>query len=78
MSRWPERDLFAITSEGVVLINAAALDDVDLVKLVRSKNVFVGVPLRRSERRLVLRRLHEAMSEAAAYVSGERRRRAHR
>lgn len=72
---WPERDMFAITTDGIVLINAAALDE-DLAKLARRKGVFIGVPLRASERRLALRRLREAMSEAAAYVSGGRRRRA--
>ena len=45
MSRWPERDLFAITSDGTVLMNAAVLDDVDLAKLVRKKGIFVGVVL---------------------------------
>jgi len=73
MSRWPERDLFAITSDGTVLMNMAALDDADLAKLVRRKGVFVGVVLQARELRLLLARLHEASSEAAGFISGRRR-----
>lgn len=73
MSRWPERDLFAITSDGTVLMNAAVLDDVDLVKLVRKGGAFIGVVLRPREVRLLLARLHEASSEAAGFISGRRR-----
>ena len=70
MSRWPERDLFAITSDGTVLMNAAALHEVDLVTLVRKKGVFVGVVLQARELRLLLRHLHEASSEAAGFIVG--------
>lgn len=73
---WPEKDLIAITIDGTLLVNARALDGVDLEDLVMRKDVFVGVRLHARESRLLRRRLAEAASEAAAYVSGGRRRRA--
>jgi hypothetical protein len=76
--KWPGRDLFAVTSDGTVFVNALVFDDVDLVELVRKKGVFVGVRLRSRERRLLVARMNEAGSEAAAFISGGRHRRAWR
>ncbi len=72
---WPKEDLFAVTVDGRVLMNARCLDDVDLAKLVRKKGVFVGVVLQARELRLLSERLYDAYSEAAAQFSGRRRRR---
>jgi hypothetical protein len=71
---WPTRDMFAVTIDGKILLNAKAIDGVDLAKLVRKKGVFIGVPLQVRELHLLLRRLSEASSEAAAYISGGRSR----
>ena len=71
---WPKEDMFAVTADGRVLMNAKAIDGVDLVSLVKKKGVFVGVPLQVRELHLLLRRLSEASSEAAAYISGGRSR----
>lgn len=74
---WPKEDMFAITIDGKVLMNARALDDVDLAELATKKGIFIGVVLNKREVRLLLRRLSEASSETAAYISGGRRRRGH-
>ena len=71
---WPTRDMLAVTIDGKVLLNANALEGVDLAKLSGKKGVFVGVVLQPRELRLLVRRLSDSTSEAAAYISGGRRR----
>lgn len=75
---WPKKDMFAVTVDGTVLMNAAALEDVDLAELVGKKGVFVGVVLQARELRLLSERLYDATSEAAAFISGGRRKRRRR
>ncbi|HEX7600903.1 MAG TPA: hypothetical protein VF316_04830 [Polyangiaceae bacterium] len=72
--KWPKEDLFAITVDGKVLMNARALDDVDLTELATKKKVFVGVVLSKREVRKLSERLYDASSEAAAFISGGRQR----
>ncbi|HEX7602609.1 MAG TPA: hypothetical protein VF316_13425 [Polyangiaceae bacterium] len=76
---WPKEDMFAITIDGRVLMNARALDDVDLAELATQKGVFVGVVLSKGEVRKLSLRMHDASSEAAAFISGGRpRKKGHR
>jgi hypothetical protein len=42
---WPKADMFAVTLDGKILVNAQALEGVDIAELVRKKNVFGGVEL---------------------------------
>jgi hypothetical protein len=72
---WPKRDMLAVTADGRILLNAKALEGVDVVKLVGQKNVFVGVVLRPNEVRELSERMYDASSEAAAFIVGKRRRR---
>jgi hypothetical protein len=67
--------MFAVTVDGKVLLNARALDDVDMTKLARQKHVFVGVVLTKREVRRLSERVYDACSEAAAFISGKRRKR---
>ena len=71
---WPREDMFAVTSDGKVLMNARALDDIDLAELAAKKGVFVGVVLSKGEVRKLSERMYDASSEAAAFISGDRRR----
>ena len=71
---WPKRDLVAVTVDGRVLMNARCLDDVDLAELAKKDGVFVGVVLTKREVQELLERMYDAASEAAAFVSGRRRR----
>jgi hypothetical protein len=75
---WPKRDMFAITLDGRVLLNAHALEEVDVAELVRKKNVFVGVVLRPNEVRKLTERLYDASSEVAAFIVGKRRKKRRR
>ena len=59
-------------ADGRVLLNAHALEDMDVVELVRKQNVFVGVVLRRNEVRKLTERFYDASSEAAAFIVGKR------
>ena len=71
---WPKEDLFAVTVDGRVLMNARCLDDVDLAELAKKRTgVFVGVVLSRREMRELLMRMYDASSETAAFFSGRRR-----
>jgi hypothetical protein len=72
---WPKEDLFAVTVDGKVLLNARCLDDADLAELARTKGVFVGVVLDKREVKELLERAYDASSEAAAFLVGTRRRR---
>lgn len=73
---WPKEDLFAVTVDGKVLMNARCLDDVDLAELAKRKTgVFIGVVLTRGEVRELLVRMYDASAETAAFFSGKRRRR---
>jgi hypothetical protein len=74
---WPKEDMFAVTFDGKLLMNARALDDVDLSKLARKKGVFVGSVLTKSEERRLLIQMYDACSEAAAFFGGERRTKRH-
>jgi hypothetical protein len=65
--------MFAVTVDGKVLMNAHAIDDVDLAKLVKKKGVFVGVPLSKKEARKLSEHVYDACSEVAAFISGGRR-----
>ena len=75
--KWPKEDMFAITIDGKVLMNARALDDVDLAELATRKGTFIGVVLSKGEVRRLSERMYDASSEAAAFISGGRRRRGH-
>ncbi len=75
---WPKEDLFAVTVDGKVLMNARALDDVDIAKLAGKKGVFVGVVLDKREVRELLARFYDASSEAAARIGGGHRKRKRR
>jgi hypothetical protein len=70
---WPREQLFAVTVDGKVLMNAQALDDADLATLATRRDVFVGVILQADEVRRLRRAIRDATSEAAASISGARR-----
>ncbi len=72
---WPKRDMFAVTIDGVVLVNILALEEDNPPPLAFQRGVFVGVALTDAERELVSERVYDAMSELAATISGHRRRR---
>ena len=72
---WPTRVMFAITSDGTVLINNLALAEDSPQPLARQRGVFVGVALTKRETKLLSVHVFDAMSEVAATVSGQRRRR---
>lgn len=76
--KWPKEDMFAITIDGKVLMSARALDDVDLAELATKKGTFVGVVLSKAEVRKLSERMYDASSEAAAFISGKRRRKSRR
>jgi hypothetical protein len=69
---WPKEDMFAVTVDGKILLNAHALDGIDLAKLVKKKGVFVGVVLTGRELRKLKEHVWDGCSEAAAYISGGR------
>ncbi len=69
---WPKKDMFAVTVDGKVLMNARCLEGVDLAKLAGKKGVFVGVVLQPRELRLLSEHVYDACSEAAARISGGR------
>jgi len=71
---WPREQLFAVTIDGQVLMNAMALDDVDLAELVRSGDVFIGVVLTPAEVRRLREQFTDTASEVAAAISGRRKR----
>ncbi|HEX7601190.1 MAG TPA: hypothetical protein VF316_06270 [Polyangiaceae bacterium] len=75
---WPKEDMFAITIDGRVLMNARALDDVDLAELATKKGTFIGVALSKAEVRKLSERMYDASSESAAFISGGRRRKKRR
>ena len=75
---WPTRDMFAITVDGKVLINARALETEDLAKVAQEKGVFIGVPISDRDVRVLLEHVYDSCSEVAAEISSRRRRRAHR
>lgn len=70
--------MFAITLDGKILMNAHALDHVDIAELAGKKGVFVGIALRPSEVRMLSEHLDDASSSAAAFISGARRKRTRR
>ncbi len=70
---WPKEDIFAVTLDGKVLLNARALDGVDLGELAKKKNIFVGVVLTKREVRSLSESFYDASSEAAAVIVGARR-----
>ena len=73
--RWPKRDMFAVTVDGVVFVNVLALEEEDPPPLALQRGVFVGVAITKAEHALVSARVYDAMSELAATISGQRRRR---
>ena len=75
---WPTRDIFAVTIDGQVLVNAKAFENEDIRKLIKQKNVFVGVPLAPRDVKMLLEHLYDCSSEVAAMISGRRARRARR
>ena len=72
---WPKRDLFAVTSDGAVLVNILALDESNPPPLALRKGVFVGVVLTEKEKKLFGERAFDAASDIASTISGQRRRR---
>jgi hypothetical protein len=72
---WPKANMFAVTLDGKILMNAQALEGVNVAELVGKKNIFVGVVLRQSEARQLSEHLYDASSETAAFIVGKRRRR---
>jgi hypothetical protein len=72
---WPSRDMFAVTVDGVVLVNILALEEDNPPPLALQRGVFVGVALTEAEKELVGERVYDALSELAATISGHRRRR---
>jgi hypothetical protein len=72
---WPARDIFAISVDGKVLINARAFETEDLAKLAHQKGVFIGVPISERDVRVLLEHVYDACSEVAAEISSRRRRR---
>jgi hypothetical protein len=72
---WPKRDMFAVTVDGVVLVNILALDEENPPPLALQRGVFVGVALTEAEQTRVSESVYDAMSELAATISGRRRRR---
>ncbi len=73
--RWPRERLFAVTIDGKVLMNARALEEVDLVELALRPGTFVGVVLDASEVGRLREQFTDAASEVAAAISGRRKRR---
>lgn len=61
--------------DGDVFLNAGALEDVDVAQVVGHANVVVGVRLTDGELHRLRVQLHDASSEAAAFIAGGRRRR---
>ena len=72
---WPKRDMFAVTVDGVVLVNILALEERNPPSLALQQGVFVGVALTEEENKLVGERVYDALSELAASIGGQRRRR---
>ncbi len=70
---WPKRDMFAVTVDGVVLVNILALEEENPPPLALQRGVFVGVVLTEAENKLVSERVYDAMAELAATISGKRR-----
>ena len=71
---WPKRDMFAVTVDGVVLVNILALEEKNPPALALQRGVFVGVVLTEAENKLVGEGVYDALSELAATISGQRRR----
>jgi hypothetical protein len=72
---WPKRDMFAVTVDGVVLVNILALEEDNPPPLALERGIFVGVALSEAERQLVSEHVYDALSELAATISGMRHRR---
>lgn len=71
---WPNEDMFAVTFDGKILMNARALDNIDLAKLVTKRTgIFVGVVLTKREVRELAERMYDASSEVAARFGTRRR-----
>jgi hypothetical protein len=70
---WPKRDLFAITADGVILVNIRALDEDNPPPLGLQKGIFVGVALTRRETKLLSEEVYDAMAAFAASRAGRRR-----
>jgi hypothetical protein len=67
--------MFAVTVDGVVLVNILALEEDNPPPLALQRGVFVGVALTETEQKLVSEHIYDALSELAATISGQRRRR---
>lgn len=79
---WPKEDLFAVTADGKVLMNARCLDHIDFAELAKRRSgVFVGIVLQARESRLLSENVYDICSDVAARISGacrKRRTRRHR
>lgn len=75
---WPKADMFVVTLDGKILMNARALEGVDIAELAGKKNVFVGVELDPNEVRDLGERIYDASSEAASVFVGRRRKKSRR
>jgi hypothetical protein len=79
MKRKLDRAPFAITSDGKVVANLAYADDLNLgtiksLALGKDEELFIGVVLRPSDRRLMHRRLENALLDVLRWVFGRRAR----
>ena len=70
----PKRDMFAVTTDGVIVVNILALNEKDPPRLALQKGLFVGVALTAEESKLLGENVYDAMAETAARINGERRR----
>jgi hypothetical protein len=75
---WPKEDMFAITSDGKVLLNARAFEGTDVRKLVGKKGVFVGIPLTKREVKLLGEHGYDVCADVASQIVGRRRSFRHR
>jgi len=72
---WPKEDMFAVTFDGKLLMNARALEGTDIRKLVGKRGVFVGVALTTYEVRLLSEHAYDVSSDVASQIVSRRRRR---
>jgi hypothetical protein len=75
---WPPRDLFAVTLDGTLLVNARALEADPDAQVSGASTTFYGATLTRKEAQLLRAAIAEAATEAVARIDGARRARRRR